>query len=54
MLMIFDNVINVGMQIVSYVFIYSSMRMFSKLFNWVFVLSCLLDVLFYFYVNDTW
>ena len=33
--MIFDNVINVDVQLVSYVFVYLSVEIYSKLFNWV-------------------
>ena len=33
--MIFDNVINVDVQLVSYVFTYLSVEIYSKLFNWV-------------------
>ena len=33
MLMIHDNVINVDMQLISYIFIYLSIGIFSKLFN---------------------
>ena len=54
MLMIHDNVINVDVQNVSYIFIYLNVGIFSiKLFNWVFVSSCLLGVLFSLYINDT-
>ena len=49
MLLILDNVINVDIQDVNYVYIYLSVRIFfSKLFNSVFVSSCLLGVLFSF------
>ena len=48
MLMIHDNVINVDAQKVSYILIYLSITIFSKLFNRVFVSSCLLSVLFSF------
>ena len=33
MLMIHDNIINVDVQIVSYIFIYITIGIFSKLFN---------------------
>ena len=46
--MILNHVINVDVQLVSYILIYSSMGIFGKLFNWVFVSSCLLGVLFCF------
>ena len=51
-LFIYDDFINVNEQLVSYVFSYLSVGMFSRLFNWVFILS------FYFvfcslYINDT-
>ena len=42
-----------GVQIVSYVFIYLSLRIFSKKFNSVFITSYLLGVLFSLYVNVT-
>ena len=35
--MILDNVINVDVQNVSYVFTYLSVEIYSKLFNWVFL-----------------
>ena len=64
MLIIHYNVISVDVQLVSYIFIYLSIGIcsklfnlsvgiFSKLFNRVFVSNCLLDVLFSFHVNDT-
>ena len=53
MLMIHDNVINVDVQLVSYIFIYLSIGIFSKLFNGLFVSSHLLCFLFSFYVTDT-
>ena len=34
--MILDNIINVDVQLVSYVFTYLSVEIYSKLFNWVF------------------
>ena len=41
------------MQLVSYVFIYLSVEIFSKPFNLVFITSYLLGVLFSLHVNDT-
>ena len=51
--MMHDNVINVDVQMVSYIVIYLSIGIFSKLFYWVIVSSCLLCVLFSLCINDT-
>ena len=40
-------------QFISYVFIYLSIVIFSKLFNLVFIISYLLGILFSLYINDT-
>ena len=45
--MILDNIINVVLQIVSCILNYLGVRIFSKLFNGVFILSYLLAVLFF-------
>ena len=48
MLMIHDYVINVDVQVVSYIFIYLNVGIFPLLFNSVFISNCLLGVLFSF------
>ena len=51
--MILDNAINVDEQLVSYIFIYLSVEIYSKLFNWV-IFMLIIGNFIFLYVNDTW
>ena len=51
--MILDNVINVDVQLVSYVFVCLSVEIYSKLFNWV-IFLLIIGYFIFLYVNDIW
>ena len=53
MFIILDNVINVDVQLVSYVFIYLSVEIYGKLFNWM-IFMLIIRHFILLYVNDTW